>query len=299
MNATYPSCGRKNSRYHFNHVFLDQALLCDRFYLYQIGERFCNDKEEILPHKQFCAEITFVISGKGVISTNGEKTTVGKNDCYFSFQDDVHAVSSDGESALRYFFCGFKAADPKAAELLSSLKSRMQEMGRQHVNLPEIAPLFHSQLSELQNKRSYSDENIGLLLYRMLIMIYRALRKNDVDRDGYQSTDKSVLAYKIMAHIDENVFTMKKLRELESVFYFKYRYLEKCFTAITGNTISDYFRMVRMQHAAKLLAKDQSITEIAEKLNFSSIYAFSRAFTNYYGCSPSEYRRREDGKTEQ
>lgn len=296
MEATYPTCDRKNSRYHFNHVFLDEALLCDRFYLYQIGERFCNDKEQILPHKQFCAEITFVISGKGVLSTNGEKTTVGKNDCYLSFRDEVHAVSSDGESALRYFFCGFNSADAQTAELLDALQKRMRETGMHYVNLPEIAPLFHSQLSELQNKRSYSEENIGLLLYRMLIMIYRALCKSDSDQDGYQSTDKSVLAYKIMAHIDENVFTIKKLRELESVFYFKYRYLEKCFTAITGNTISDYFRMVRMQQAEKLLQKGQSITEIAEKLNFSSIYSFSRAFTNYYGCSPSEYRKRELSK---
>ena len=36
--------------------------------------------------------------------------------------------------------------------------------------------------------------------------------------------------------------------------------------------------------------EDLSITEISEKLNFSSIYSFSRAFSNFYGRSPSEFR---------
>lgn len=292
MDASYPTCDRRNSRYHFNKVFLDKVLLCDHFRLYQIGERFCNDKEEIKPHKQFCAEITFVISGKGFLSTNGVETAVSQNDCYLSFQGEIHSVRSDKEKALRYFFCGFNPSDAKATELLGDINRLMEEQGRRTVNLPELAPLFHSQLSELQDMRQYSQETIGLLLYRMLITVYRALNKNEEDTKSYQTGEKSMLAYKIMAHIDENLFAIQKLKDLESTFYFKYRYLEKCFVAITGITISEYYREVRMQHAAKMLGQDRSITEISEKLNFSSIYAFSRSFNNYYGCSPSEYRKR-------
>jgi AraC-like DNA-binding protein len=273
-------------------VFLDKVLLCDRFRLYQIGERFCNDQEVITPHKQFCAEITFVISGKGVISTNGLETAVAKYDCYLSFQGEVHSVRSDPESALRYFFCGFNPSDAKATELLENIKRRMDEQKTRVVNLPNLAPLFHSQLSELQDLKQYSQETIGLLLYRMLITVYRALDNRDSIAKEYQPGEKSMLAYKIMAYIDENLYDIERLKDLESIFYFKYRYLEKCFVAITGITISEYYRDMRMQHAAKMLRLDHSITEISEKLNFSSIYAFSRSFNNYYGCSPSEYRKR-------
>ncbi|MBQ9805197.1 MAG: helix-turn-helix transcriptional regulator [Clostridia bacterium] len=294
MEAGYPLCDRKNSRYHFNNVFLDKALLCDRFYLYQIGERFCNDREEIAPHKQFCAEITYVISGKGTISTNGVKTSVSKNDCYLSFQGDVHGVSSDKETALRYFFIGFNPADPTAAALLDEIHALMLEQERMDVTLPELSSLFHSQLSELQNIKKYSSETIGVLLYRMLILVYRALNKNESELQEYQAGEKSILAYKIMAYIDENFLSLKRLKNMESVFYFKYRYLEKCFLAITGITISDYYKDVRMRYAVKMLNKNLSVTEISEKLNFSSIYAFSRAFSNFYGCSPSAYRRENE-----
>jgi len=272
-------------------VFLDQALLCDRFYLYQIGERFCNDQEQIVPHKQFCAEITYVISGKGTISTNSEATSVSKHDCYLSFQGDVHGVSSDKETALRYFFVGFNPADEKTESLLNEIRRQMTEQKKACVSLPEMSSLFHSQLSELQGKHVYSQESIGLYLYRMLILIHRALNKKESILHEYETSEKSILAYKMMAYIDENFFSIKHLAEMEAVFYFKYRYLEKCFIAVTGMTISDYYKDVRMRYAAKLLQKELSITEISEKLNFSSIYSFSRAFSSFYGCSPSEYRK--------
>ena len=149
------------------------------------------------------------------------------------------------------------------------------------VRLPELSALFHSQLTELQGKQSFSSETIGLHLYRMLILVSRALHQNGVEAHEYQTGEKSILAYKIMAYIDENFFSIKHLADMEAVFYFKYRYLEKCFIGITGMTISDYYKDVRMRYAAKLLKEDISITEISEKLNFSSIYSFSRAFSNF------------------
>lgn len=290
MEAQYPKCIRQNSRYHFNNVFLNEALLCDRFYLYQIGERFCNDQEEIVPHKQFCAEITYVISGKGTISTNGTRTSVAKHDCYLSFQGDIHGVHSDKDTALRYFFIGFNPADEKAEALLDEIRNGMVRENRSCVRLPELSTLFHSQLTELQGKQPYSSESIGLHLYRMLILVSRALHQSELEMHEYQTGDKSILAYKIMAYIDENFFSIKRLADMEAIFYFKYRYLEKCFISITGMTISDYYKDVRMRYAAKLLKEELSITDISERLNFSSIYSFSRAFSNFYGRSPSEFR---------
>ena len=254
-------------------------------------ERFCNDREEIFPHKQFCAEITFVISGNGTISTNGVCTSVSKNDCYLSFQGDVHGVCSEKETALRYFFIGFNPADEVSRALLEDIQTIMRQSGRSSLSLPELAPLFHSQLSGLQNRKKYTAQTIGVLLHRMLILIYDSLTQTDTEVQDYQVDEKSMLAYKIMAYIDENVFSIQHLNEMESVFYFKYRYLEKCFIAITGVTISGYYKEVRMRHAAKMLKSNLSVTEISEKLNFSSIYSFSRAFSDFHGCSPTEYRK--------
>ena len=292
MADQYPKCARKNSRYHFNNVFLDEALRCDRFFLYQLGELHCNDLQVIEPHRQFCAEFTYVISGKGSCATDGVETPVEKGDCYLSFVGDVHGVKSRGDLALRYFFCGFNPADETSTELLEKLRLAMQEREIRSIRIPEMAPLFHGLMTEVQNTSTpYYCEVIGLTLYQMLVTVYRTLCKSGGALHEYRINDKSILAYKMMAYIDENLFSIRRLQELEEVFHFKYRHLEKCFLSITQTTISDYCKSARMQYAARELLRDASVTELSEKLGFSSIYAFSRAFSNFFGQSPSEYRR--------
>ena len=147
-------------------------------------------------------------------------------------------------------------------------------------------------MTEQRGTHPYGTDLIGISLYRILTLVYRALSHKETKNPEYHADEKSILAYQIMSYIDENVYAIKHLTELEGIFFFKYRYLEKCFLGVTGCTLSEYFRTVRMQAAAKDLERKRSITEISDKLNFSSIYAFSRAFSNHFGCSPSEYRRR-------
>ncbi|GAO28586.1 transcriptional regulator [Geofilum rubicundum JCM 15548] len=53
---------------------------------------------------------------------------------------------------------------------------------------------------------------------------------------------------------------------------------------------SSFIRRIRLQRAARLiLEEDLSITEVAEKVGFSSSSYFSKCFQEMYGCRPSEY----------
>ena len=60
--------------------------------------------------------------------------------------------------------------------------------------------------------------------------------------------------------------------------------------ALTGYAPADYIRMIRLQHAAKLLKQGEyTITEIADKVGFSDAKYFREVFKKYYGVSPSKY----------
>ena len=67
--------------------------------------------------------------------------------------------------------------------------------------------------------------------------------------------------------------------------YSKY-YLERRFKESYGEGLIAYRNRIRMKAAKKLL-KDETVSAVSEKLGFSSIYAFSRAFKNHYGVSPT------------
>lgn len=69
-------------------------------------------------------------------------------------------------------------------------------------------------------------------------------------------------------------------------------YLSKKFREISGMQLRDYLRYRRLAFALKEIRDtDQGILEIALKYGFSSHEAFTRAFREAYGTSPSEYRK--------
>lgn len=94
-----------------------------------------------------------------------------------------------------------------------------------------------------------------------------------------------------MSYINAHIYTLVNLSDLSNVLSYNYPYLSKIFTETTSQTIADYYREQRLEAACKLIrAGNLSFTQISEKLHYSSIYAFSKAFKNHYGVSPKEYK---------
>ncbi|MBQ8672603.1 MAG: response regulator [Bacteroides sp.] len=60
--------------------------------------------------------------------------------------------------------------------------------------------------------------------------------------------------------------------------------------ALTGQAPADYIRIIRLQHAARLLGeKRHSVTEVAEQCGFNDAKYFREVFKKYYGVSPKHY----------
>jgi len=95
--------------------------------------------------------------------------------------------------------------------------------------------------------------------------------KKAIDDNPTNGTSTATLASE--AGISRNV--------LQDVFKYKY-----------GTPIGQYRLRLRMAHAKQLLSSGRSIKEIAISLQYSSISAFTNAFRNYFGQSPSEWKSR-------
>jgi AraC family transcriptional regulator len=75
-------------------------------------------------------------------------------------------------------------------------------------------------------------------------------------------------------------------------------HFHRLFTAMTGETLYDHVRRVRLDKAAASLMYDpgKSITDIALESGFGSSATFARAFRGHFGMSASEWRSREAWK---
>ena len=54
--------------------------------------------------------------------------------------------------------------------------------------------------------------------------------------------------------------------------------------------IIKYYNAKRLEYAKEMLREGAAVTRVANELNFSSIYSFSRFFKNAAGSSPTEYQ---------
>ena len=60
--------------------------------------------------------------------------------------------------------------------------------------------------------------------------------------------------------------------------------------ALTGNTIIEFIRIIRLKHAIKLMESNKySLAEIAYMTGFTSPSYFSKSFKDQYGKPPSDY----------
>ena len=62
--------------------------------------------------------------------------------------------------------------------------------------------------------------------------------------------------------------------------------------AVSGQSVNEFIRIVRLKKAAELLANsNSSISEIVEKVGFNSFAYFTKSFKEYFGVIPSKYKR--------
>ncbi len=60
--------------------------------------------------------------------------------------------------------------------------------------------------------------------------------------------------------------------------------------ALTGQTVADFIKIIRLKMAAKLLRRQElSIQEISEKCGYKHVSHFSKSFSEYFGVSPSRF----------
>ena len=98
---------------------------------------------------------------------------------------------------------------------------------------------------------------------------------------------------KVQDYIEDNIDKHLSLEELSNEAGFSKYHFSRIFQAIIQEPLAHYVNRIRMERALFLLAHrtDKNMTDIAYELGFTDSAIFSRAFKNYHGISPREYRQ--------
>lgn len=98
---------------------------------------------------------------------------------------------------------------------------------------------------------------------------------------------------RVVDYIDANLDEEHSLEKLSKVAYFSPFHFHRIFKALTGETINNYVKRIRLQRAGSMLITDfeRPVSEVAILCGFNSTAVFCRAFRDHFGTSTGMFRK--------
>ena len=106
-----------------------------------------------------------------------------------------------------------------------------------------------------------------------------------------QSSEKQTI-YQVKEYIQTHYGEDISLKKIAEVVYMNPYYFSTFFKKETGQNFKNYLTDVRMKEAVRLLMQtDMRTYELAKAVGYNDVRSFTEKFKEYFGNSPSGYRR--------
>ncbi|MBE6612774.1 MAG: AraC family transcriptional regulator [Ruminococcaceae bacterium] len=277
-----------NRIFHFN-VLYPERLKLDFIHVWQICETALPPGNEVEEHTQCCSEITYVVSGNGIISTNGTAFEVGPGDLHVVANRERHHIQALPDGNLHYICIGFLCKDiPEdpggAFSFFDSSPDKLAAGGS------DLHNLFEMLISEFYTPRETQSFAAEQLFKLILLKVHRAFMADSRKPKHRLPLSRSNAVYKIIKYIDDHIYTVKTIGEISEQLHYNESYISTVFKRSMGITLQTYIRQKKLE-AAKLLLEHGKLTiaEVAELFCFDSVQSFGKIFKKQYGITPFQY----------
>ncbi|WP_072411453.1 helix-turn-helix domain-containing protein [Chryseobacterium limigenitum] len=135
--------------------------------------------------------------------------------------------------------------------------------------------------------------------YESLTQEQHTIFKKNLEDYGIEiiESQRTALVQKIKDAIVEMVFTEEMIPVKASIYIAEklnhsYGYLSNLFSEVSFTSIENFIILQKIEYAKELIINNkQSLTEIAHKLNYSSVAHLSTQFKNTTGVTPSQFQK--------
>lgn len=135
----------------------------------------------------------------------------------------------------------------------------------------------------------YNQINILLVQTLFCELIYRCVK--DLKAHNTKYLPNSEYVYDIISYMSRHLDVNMTVREMAKKCLLSEKSFRIVFQKITNESPKKYFCRLRLQKVAEaLINTNESISELAYKMNFSSPFQLSRDFKKMFGESPKSFR---------
>lgn len=257
------------------------------------------------PRICFDYEVIFVNSGEFFLEYEGKEYICPPETFIFLPPNVVHTITTPNMDS-NYCYLHFDL-QYSTESLLRPVTSTLSNLHRHNkaliqtnilsdespcpiLNFKDHAAAKKLYFNIVQDIKATSRESKNVLLEKELMLKFINMIITDHFPDFHSKCEIPVynIAVRIKNYIDAGNFD-DDLSDLEEQFNFSRYYLEKVFHDTYKTSIIKY-KNIRRLDAALLMLKQESVGTVAEKLGYSSIFTFSKAFKKHFGFSPSKVK---------
>ena len=237
-------------------------------------------------------EIAVIISGSTFITCDNSCFTAEAGDLCVFMPTEIHSFTSQEPNQLYIVKLHCKNSREKTnfAQLrLAGNRIRRSDVSPFRARIDALA----REVTEKQPGYAYMANSLSQEILALLLRLGYLVKIDPNERKKqFFYTD---LLERVAAFVEEHYAQPISLQDICMHCNFSKFYFAHAFKAATGSTFHHYLTAYRLDKALSMLsATDKKITEIALSCGFACTRSFGRAFRNFFGKTPGEYRKSLD-----
>ncbi len=253
-------------------------------------------------------EIVYFDRGSGYHTVEGNKHRVSAGDLYVLNPFISHEFQADEVGVLRVinvmFYADFFDLNIQANSFITDVykalfgvelkeSKRVDFIHLHGENQQGFSSMFRAMLKEFQDK---SDGYLKVLYNQLSVLLISLFRDyvNETNKLGLTVFQKNRVESAIK-YLDTHFMQNVNVDTIAKNMGFCSLYFNHLFKLYTGNTIPQYIKNKRLEHACRLLEQtDKSVEQICYDVGYSDIKHFYKIFRTHKKMTPGEYRKKSE-----
>jgi AraC-like DNA-binding protein len=250
-------------------------------------------------------EFVYVDNGELEVFTDSGRHHLSQGDMIFYKPNLFHGGKAFNSTAPNLIILSFECNAPCMAffedksfrlhENERLLLSRIVQEGLQSFDPPINSPHLAGCPSKRDGAAFGGDQLIRNYLEILLIEL---IRKGETGKDEAKLSSVSVeqqgdeFVSSVVGYLQNNLAHSFKFDQLCEEFAISRTRMKALFRAKHGIGVMEYFNRLKIEQAKRLIREESAtVSEIAERLGYSSLHYFSKQFKRIMDMTPSEYAR--------
>lgn len=249
-------------------------------------------------------EMVYVDNGTVIAVYDNTQTTLKQGQVIFHSPGEYHAHISNKKVPNNMLIISFSCEGEQMARLsrkiftLNNSENNLLSLFMKEAKLAitgEITKDFPNKRLDFSKAPFGSTQLLGSYLSELIIRMLRRVDTLDNTSDDARITERfsrHQFAQLVCEYMENNLYSNLSLNDICNQFLIGKSKLSMIIKDLTDMSPMEYYNSLKINKAKQLIREsDLSVSEISDKLGYSSIHIFSRAFKQSVGFSPMAYKK--------